>query len=414
MVRVRIAPSPTGVPHIGNTRTALFNYLFAKHNNGKFIVRIEDTDRARFIKEAKSAIYEILKWLGLKWDEDYVQSERLAIYKEHAQILEKKGYLYEDNGAFRFKMPKKGETHWVDAIGNKKIVFQNKTQEDFVAIKSDGYPTYNFANVVDDRLMTITHVIRGDEFISSTPKHIQIYKAFGWEQPVFAHLPVIVGSDRQKLSKRHGAKSVLDYKNEGFLKEAIINFMALLGWSPKGDKEILSMDEMTRLFDLKDVNTNSPIFNIEKLLWFNGYYIRQLSVSDLKSKLKSQKSKLQLKIQNLRDGLLDKLIELGKTRMKTLNDFEKLALHFFEEPKIKLDQNEQIIVKQLVEQLSTIQQFNNSTILAKLKNVMVKNNIRMPVLYKILTGNESGLPLPESLEILGKEKTLHRLKRLIQ
>jgi glutamyl-tRNA synthetase len=408
MVRVRIAPSPTGIPHIGNTRTALFNYLFAKHNKGVFMVRIEDTDRARFVKEAESAIFDILRWLGLEWDEEYIQSKRLNIYKEHAGILQEKGYLYKDNNAFRFGMPKDGKTEWKDAIGNKKIIFENKTQEDFVALKSDGYPTYNFANVVDDHLMKITHVIRGDEFISSTPKHIQLYKAFGWEAPVFAHLPVIVGSDKQKLSKRHGAKSVLDYRDEGFLKEAIINFMALLGWTPKGDKEILSIREMIKLFDLKDVNTNSPIFNIDKLLWFNGYYIRKMSIDQLASRIKDKG----LRIKGGDDDFVKRLVKLAQTRIKTLNDFEKLAMHFFEEPKIRLDQKEQMIAKQLVEQLSTIQQFNNSTILEKLKYVMSRNNVRMSVLYKILTGEESGLPLPESLEILGKEKTLKRLERL--
>src|SRR3989344_3140961 len=201
VIRTRIAPSPTGIPHIGTTRTALFSYLFAKHHNGEFLVRIEDTDRARFVKEAQEAIIDILIWLGLTPDgEISMQSKRLSLYKEHADILKKKELAYEEDGAIRFKMPKAGITSWEDAIGKKNVVFENNTQEDFIILKSDGFPTYNFANVVDDHLMEITHVIRGSEFISSTPKHIQLYKSFGWEIPVFAHLPVVLGSDKQKLS----------------------------------------------------------------------------------------------------------------------------------------------------------------------------------------------------------------------
>ena len=402
MVRVRIAPSPTGIPHIGNTRTALFNYLFAKHNNGKFIVRIEDTDQARIVPGAKEAIFEILKWLGISWDEDYIQSERKDIYKDHADQLLKKGLAYKDEGAMRFNVPAKREIAWADGIGNKKISFKTDVLEDFVILKSDGFPTYHLANVVDDHLMNISHVIRGDEWISSTPKHILLYEAFGWKYPVFAHLPVILGPDKTKLSKRHGAKSVLDYRNEGFLKEALLNFMALLGWSPKDDKEILSMDEMIKFFDLKDVNTNSPIFDINKLLWINGYYIRKMPVGQLISNIKGGE-----------EELFSKIVPLAQTRMRTLNEFKELANHFFEEPKITLNQKEKMVARELLNQLSTIEQFNNEAILKMLKYVMAEKNLRMPVLYKIFTGQESGLPLPESLEILGKEKTLARLKRLI-
>src|SRR3990167_9686423 len=282
-VRVRIAPSPTGIPHIGNTRTALFNFLFAKKNKGKFILRIEDTDKKRLAKEAEKAIYEILEWLDLKWDEKYVQSERIDIYKEHAEILKKRGLVYEDNGALRFKMPKNGETAWTDAVGQKEISFKNETQEDFVILKSDGYPTYNFANVVDDCLMGITHVIRGEEFVSSTPKHVQLYKIFRWNQPVFAHLPVILGKDKGKLSKREGAKSALEYRDEGYIREAVLNYMALVGWTPPNEKEQMDVSEMTKVFDLKDINTANPIFDTQKLEWFNGVWIR--SIGDLSERL---------------------------------------------------------------------------------------------------------------------------------
>lgn len=402
-VRVRIAPSPTGIPHIGNTRTALFNYLFAKHNKGIFILRIEDTDRARLVPESEDAIYEILTWLGLNFDEKYIQSKRLNIYKEHAEVLKKKDLAYEDAGALRFRMPKVGETKWQDEIGKKHISFENKTQEDFVVLKSDGFPTYNFANVVDDHLMEITHVIRGDEFISSTPKHIQLYNAFGWEPPVFAHLPVILGPDHQKLSKRHGAKSVLDYRDEGYLKEALLNFMVFLGWNPGDDLEILSINEMITLFDLTGVNTASPIFDQKKLEWMNGEYIRQSSPDKLKSNIK---------IKNITGEMFDKLIPLAQSRMQTLNDFYTLTQHFFEDPKTKLNEKEKIIAQSLFTSLSEIKKWKSQVILAMLKKVMQEENIRMSVFYTIFTGRATGLPLPESLALLGKEKTLERLKKV--
>ena len=418
MVRVRIAPSPTGIPHIGNTRTALFNYLFAKHNKGKFILRIEDTDRVRFVPESEKAIYEILTWLGLDWDGDVLkQSDRLTIYKEHAEILAKKDLAYEDTGAIRFKMPKTGKTAWTDAIGKKEISFDNKMQEDFILLKSDGFPTYNFANVIDDHLMEITHVIRGDEFISSTPKHIQLYKAFGWTTPVFAHLPVILGPDHQKLSKRNGAKSALDYQKEGYLKEALLNYMALLGWNPGGDREIMSLSEMIDLFDLSGVNTASPIFDQKKLEWMNGTHIRKSQISNIKSQiiaLASRRSEQNTKFKNFNSVLFDKLIPLAQSRMHTLNDFDMLTRHFFEEPEVALSEQEKTIVKKMIEHFLTIKQFNNEAILQSLKEIMQTQVVKMSVLYKIITGEKSGLPLPESLVILGKEKTIERLQRLLQ
>jgi len=420
MVRVRIAPSPTGIPHIGNTRTALFNYLFAKHHKGAFLLRIEDTDRSRLVPESEDAIREILKWLGLDWDEEYKQSQRLDIYKKHAEELLAKGLAYKEKDAIRFKMPEVGETSWDDLIGEKHISFKNESQEDFVIIKSDGFPTYNFANVVDDHLMEISHVIRGEEFISSTPKHIRLYKSFGWGHPFFAHLPIVLGPDKTKLSKRHGAKSVLDYRDEGYLKEAILNYMVLLGWRFAGavndgegaphvfpEREIMSLDFMINFFDLKDVNTASPIFDIKKLEWMNGVYIRKSQISNLRSQILDRNKKLK----NADSLLLDKLIHLAQTRMKTLNDFTILTSHFFEEPKIILNQKEKMIAEQLIKYLSTIEQWSNETILEAMKYLMSRENISMSVIYKILTGKDRGLPLPQSLEILGKEKVLERLRK---
>lgn len=411
MVRVRIAPSPTGIPHIGNTRTALFNYLFAKHNNGKFILRIEDTDQKRIVKGAKEAIFEILNWLGLIPDEDYIQSERLSIYKQFATQLQGKGLAYKDGDAIRFKMPKTEETLWTDLIGDKKIVFKNETQEDFIIIKSDGYPTYNFANVIDDHEMRITHVIRGDEFISSTPKHIHLYKAFGWSHPIFAHLPIILGVDKAKLSKRHGDESVLYYREKGYLKEALLNFMALLGWNPGGDKEIMDLPQMIKIFELKDVNVASPIFDIKKLEWINGEYVRGMDNNALKSTLADfYKDDSEVISCMKRDPkAIDLILGLAKTRIKTLKDFKNLVI-----PKIPdLSSHEKNIAKTLFEKFSAISNWNKETILGGMKEVLSTHKIKGNILYKIITGFETGLPLPESLEILGKEKVLRRLERTI-
>ncbi len=394
MVRTRFAPSPTGVPHIGGTRTALFSYLFARHNKGEFILRIEDTDQKRLVKGSEETIEEILKWLGLSPDKKLKQSERLSIYKEHASELVSAKKAYEKDGAIYVHVPEDREFTWTDLVGNKNISFKGKDIEDFVILKSDGYPTYHLANVVDDHLTEITHVLRGEEWTSSTPKHLYLYELFGWEPPFFAHLPVVLGNDHTKLSKRHGAKSALDYREEGYLPEAINNYMALLGWNPGGDKEIFSIDEMIKIFDLKDINTANPVFDLQKLNWVNGVYIRSLSVGELVKRLGSKN---------------EKLISLAQTRMNTLNDFHSITEFFSKKPKIKLDGKEKVIAKVLHYELSNLKEWTVENILFALKNVSEKEEVRMKIFYKIFTGKESGLPLPQSLEILGKEETLKRL-----
>jgi glutamyl-tRNA synthetase len=410
-IRVRFPPSPTGIPHLGNTRTALYNYLFAKHNNGKFILRIEDTDRTRLVPHAESAIKEILTWLGLFWDEFYKQSERLRLYQEASNELLEKGLARKDDEAVRFIVPKGRIITWEDAIGNKKISFKSDDIEDFVILKSDGYPTYHLANVFDDHKMKISHVIRGDEWISSTPKHILLYESFGWKHPVFAHLPVILGSDRTKLSKRHGAESVLGLRDKGFLKEAIINFMALLGWNPGGDREIMSVFEMIKVFDVKDINTGSPVFDVKKLEWMNGEYIRKSKISNLKSQISNL---LSGKVKDIDDKTLERLIELSRDRMKTLRDFENLALVWFENKNISLNSQERKAALKLLNIFSKAEQWIEASILDSLRQVIAAENIRMPVVYKIFTGQSQGLPLPSILELLGKEETLKKLKMRIE
>lgn len=405
MVRVRFAPSPTGIPHIGGTRTALFDYLFARHNNGEFILRIEDTDRKRLVEGSEEAIEEILKWLGIMPDKKYIQSERLDIYKKHAKELVLKKIAFEKDGAIYIEIPKEKELSWTDAVGNKKISFKGVDIENFVILKSDGFPTYHLANVVDDHLMGISHVMRGEEWTSSTPKHLYLYESFGWTPPIFAHLPVVLGPDHAKLSKRHGAKSALDYKNEGYLSEAINNYMALLGWNPGKDEEIMTMEEMVSKFDLKDINVANPVFDIKKLEWMNGVYIRKSQISNIKYQI----LKLNPEFKEIDEKILENFILLAQTRMTTLTDFERLAGPVLLEKKTKVNPSQSPIIKDLISEFKQVKNWNQSETFEVLKRVMINHKIKMPVLYKIFTGSESGLPLPQSLEILGKEKTIAKL-----
>jgi len=326
-VRVRFAPSPTGYLHVGGARTALFNYLFARRHGGVFLLRIEDTDRERSTKEAVEAIFEGLRWLGLQWDEGplangahgpYFQSERLAGYAAAAGRLLVEGKAYrcfcdpaalrqrreaalargeppkydrtcyrltqEDSDAraargephaLRYAMPEEGATSWDDGVRGE-VQFQNATLDDLVILRTDLHPTYNFAAVVDDAAMRISHVLRGDDHISNTPRQIQLYKALGLDPPRFAHVPMILGSDGTRLSKRHGATSVTEYRDAGFLPEAMVNFLALLGWSFDGERELFTLEELTQVFSLDRISHNPAIFNQEKLEWMNGEYFRAL------------------------------------------------------------------------------------------------------------------------------------------
>lgn len=420
VVRVRIAPSPTGIPHIGNTRTSLFNYAWAKHNNGKFILRIEDTDRARLVEGAEEAIKEILNWLSLVPDESYKQSERLEIYKEHAQKLLKKDLAFEDSGAIRFKTPKTGQTSWTDAIGNKEITFKNSAQEDFVILKSDGYPTYNFANVIDDHLMEITHTIRGDEFISSTPKHIMLYKAFGWEHPVFAHLPLILGPDKSKLSKRHGAKSVLELREEGYLKEAILNFMVLLGWTPPSGKELLSLDEIISEFDLKDVNLASPIFEMTKLQWFNKQWlVKKAQEPSEFATLVSTASVYSGKPEFFNNA--QGTASIVAPRIGTLQEYDTFIRPLYDTPqtdKTLFIEKYKEHISSALEILETLGLWEEERI-EKSLNELVGNKIFnrgdfFMNLRVAITGSRVSLPINDLIFRLGNKETIQRLKKAIQ
>jgi len=276
-VVTRFPPSPTGFLHIGNLRTALYNFLFAKQNHGKFIFRLEDTDRARYLPEAEKNIFDTLKVFGLNWDEGpFRQSERLAVYKKYAEILSAKGLVYEDAGALRFKMAKEGSSKFTDIIRGE-IEIENKDQEDFVILKSDGYPTYNFAHLIDDHDMGVNYVIRGEEFIPSMPKYLALHKALNFALPQYAHLPLLLNKNRAKLSKREGDVAVLDFLNKGYLVEALTNFVALLGWHPsKSEKEIYSLAELVEEFKLEEVQKGGAIFDLDKLDWFQHVWAVRL------------------------------------------------------------------------------------------------------------------------------------------
>jgi glutamyl/glutaminyl-tRNA synthetase len=429
MVKVRFAPSPTGIPHIGGVRTALFNYLFAKANKGEFILRIEDTDQKRLFKGAEEAIIESLTWLGLKYDGEIIhQSERLEVYKKHAGTLLDKKIAFEKDGAVWVKVPEDKTIGWVDLVGNKKISFQGKDVDEFVILKSDGFPTYHLANVVDDHLMEITHVLRGEEWTSSTPKHLYLYENFGWMPPNFAHLPVILGPDKTKLSKRHGAKSVLDYRSEGFVKEALLNFMALLGWNPGGtdeqsdgvrlldkrgvrEKEIFSMDELISLFKLEDVNTANPIFDIKKLEWLNGVWIRKLEEEGkLKERLEEfyrDDNKILAKI-NDKDSKV--LINAAASRMRTLADFQNLIS--IERQREMTKEEKEIATKLHKFLIAELGEGNweNDQLLVTLKNFSKNENVVFKLIYFLLSGKEKGIGLLELNQIYGKDFLLKNLK----
>ena len=404
MVKVRFAPSPTGIPHIGGIRTALFNFLFAKANKGEFILRIEDTDQKRLFKGAEEAIIESLTWLGLQYDGKIIrQSERLEIYKKHVGTLLDKKIAFEKDGAVWVRVPEDKTIDWIDLVGNKKISFQGKDVDEFVVLKSDGFPTYHLANVVDDHLMEITHVLRGEEWISSTPKHLYLYECFGWEVPSFAHLPVILGPDHSKLSKRHGAESILDYKDKGFLQETLLNFMALLGWNPGGDKEQMSIDEMISLFKIEHVNSANPVFDVKKLEWLNGVWLRSLSPDDLIKRITDfyQNDK---EINKILKGSKSKLfVDAAASRMRTLADFKVLISEGASRKKTK---EEKLLTEKLSEFLkkelgSGIWQDEN--FLAALKKFSAEQKIPFKTIYFLMSGKERGIGLLELNQIFGKE-----------
>ena len=474
-VRVRYAPSPTGDPHIGNMHSALFEWLFARRHGGKFIVRIEDTDQERVVPGAVESILDGLRWLNIDWDEGplvggpygpYIQSERLDNYREMAErlIRQEDGYRcycsrerlnemrqeqerrdqptgydgrcrdlspaqrqeMEAQGGpsvVRFAMPRSGTTRVQDLI-HGEVEFSNELLDDFIILKADGFPTYHLASVVDDHLMKISHVLRADEWLPSTPRHLQLYRALGFTPPQFGHLPMLLGPDRDKLSKRHGATSVLEYRDQGYLPEAVLNFMALLGWSLDDRTEVMSAETLKENFSLERVSRSPAIFDQEKLLWMNGLYIRELTTEDLAERLapflERDLPKELLPVD--RDYLL-RIVPLIRERIKLLSEAAEMITYFFQE---EVDYDPADLVQRGMDQESTVAALrlarDEMTAVKVFEHQLLEDTLRAAgttlglatrqffgTLRVAVTGRTATPPLFETMEVVGRERVLSRL-----
>ena len=423
-VRVRFAPSPTGYLHLGSARTALFNWLYARQMKGKLVLRIEDTDKERSKKEFLDEILEDLKWLGLNWDEGPIfQSERFEIYKEYANKLLEKKLAYKEGEAVIFKV-EKSKIIKINDIVHGVIVFNTDEIKDQVLMKSDGHPAYNFACVVDDNDMGITHIIRGDDHISNTPKQLLLYEALGMKPPKFAHMPLMMGKDGAKLSKRHAAVGVFEYKKAGYFSEALSNYLMLLGWSPGENREIVSLDEAAKLFKIEDLSDVQAKFDIDKLGWINGEYVRS---KDAKSLAKSLKP-MDENISKAEDSYLEKIIELYKTRFRILEEFISLTKSFFsddfpveEEAKKKREkylkeENAAPAISEFSAKIDKLEKFDKENIENVCRLTAEKYNIKPAVIIHLtriaISGMTKGAGIFEMMELLSKEKVVKRLLNL--
>ncbi|MCX7895291.1 MAG: glutamate--tRNA ligase [Thermoanaerobaculum sp.] len=475
MVRTRIAPSPTGDPHVGTAYVALFNYAWAKKNGGQFILRIEDTDRERSSRASEQMIFDSLHWLGLSWDEGpdvggphapYRQSERTAIYQQYAEELMERGGAYPcfctkerldalreqqrqakapvmgydrhcralpkgeakarrragEPHVVRLAMPTEGVTRVRDFLRGE-LEFDNTLIDDQVLLKSDGYPTYHLANVVDDHLMGVTHVIRAEEWISSLPKHAQLYRAFGWEEPVFCHLPLLRNADRSKISKRKNPTSLNFYRRAGYLPEAMLNYLALMGWTMPDGREEFSLDEFVEAFSLERIVLGGPVFDLAKLTWLNGKYIRALTPEALLARLKAE---------TLAEGYLLKVLPLVRERIDKLEDFIAYASFFFVGevayeaeviPKLIMKQPSAVeaaaILEDLLEEVvDPLLEWNQENLEAGLRRFAESRGLRTGDLFMAVrvavTGRTATPPLFETMEVLGKETCRRRLRAAVR
>lgn len=477
-IRVRFAPSPTGDPHIGSAWTALFNWLFAKKMGGTFILRIEDTDQKRLVEGSTGKILEAMDWYGLTPDEGpaqggshapYMQSERLAIYRQHADILVTSGMAYHcfcsaerleklrteqtankqppkydkycatlpvvevaerlkagEQSVIRIKLPTSGTAEYDDLIRGH-VAFRYDLLDDSVIMKSDGFPTYHLANVVDDHLMEISHVIRAEEWLPSVPKHLFLYQAFGWTPPIFAHLPLLLGADRAKLSKRHGATSALSFRDEGYLPEAMVNFMALMGWHPKGEEEILTRQQIIEQFSLEEINPSGAVFDRTKLDWMNGSYIRAMDIEQLFIVVRPF---WQMPAGEVHEQLwLNHALTLIRERMKTLTDVNEINSVFatvWDEQKKIFDQALLVPKKGLAEATQHhleqtalwLDKYDGAWDATTLKATMIvaiatmgkKNGEILWPLRVALSLQTASPDVFDLLALLGKEESLRRLR----
>jgi len=424
MATVRFAPSPTGFLHLGSARTALFNWLYARHTGGKFLLRVEDTDQTRSDKKFLKEILEDLKWMGIDWDGDVVyQSQRFDIYRKEAEKILAEGKAYKEGEAIIFKV-EKGRTIEINDIIHGKIVFNTDEIKDQVMIKSDGSPAYNFCCAVDDALLNITHIIRGDDHISNTPKQILLYEALGRAVPEFAHMPLMMGADGAKLSKRHGAVSVEEYRKEGFLPEALVNYLLLLGWSPGEDKEIVTLEEALKLFELKSMRDVQSRFDAQKLRWLNGEYMAKKETKELFPLVRARLSLDGFDTNGIDDGYLMKIIDLYKIRIKTIKEFTELADYFFIEDfaleekgerKYLSKESNRKNIELFAEKLAELDDFNPENIEEICRALAEKNNFKAAEIIHparmAISGKTRGAGLFETMELLGKIKVIDRLKK---
>ena len=439
MVRVRFAPSPTGFLHIGGARTALFNWMYAKAQGGQFILRIEDTDKVRSKPEYLEEIIESMKWLGLTWDEFYKQSDRFELYRQYADKLLSEGKAYKDGEAVLLRMPR--EEIIIDDLIRGRITFdtsffykRNENNEvimepdgkqpvlkDEVLIKTDGSPSYSFACVVDDFLMEISHVIRGEDHISNTPKQVVIYKALGFKYPKFVHLPLIMDPEGGRMSKRAGATAVTEYRTQGYLPQAIVNYLMLLGWSPGNNQEKVLMASALKTFSVKKINKAGAAFSIEKLQWLNSQYIKEMDTVQL-TEILAPLVAAKYPGTSIQGKDLEHVVQLYKGRMSTLLDFLDWTdfifndqVHFEDEVKSKhLAQDMHKEFDLLAERLSGIENFNVKTAEEAFRGVVAQLGIEAGILVHpvrvALTGKAVGPGLFDTMVVLGKDRTVRRLK----
>ena len=459
-VRVRFAPSPTGFLHIGGVRTALFNWLFARHEGGTFILRIEDTDRDRSTDDAIQVILDGLKWTGLNWDEGpFRQTDRLELYRDRAMELLKRNLAYwcvctpeeletrrkeaqakgesikydgrcrhrgisdpAEPAALRFLTPQEGQTVVHDLIKGQ-IVFDNTVMDDLIILRSNGYPTYNFSVVVDDGLMNISHVIRGDDHVNNTPRQVPLFSALGFPVPQFAHLPMILGSDKTRLSKRHGATSVLAYKEMGYLPEALINYLVRLGWS-HGDQEIFSIQEMVEFFDFKQVQASAAVFNPEKLRWVNAQYIRNNEPKQVAEALLPflQSAGYDHAALSRIPGGAEALIPPLRERSETLVDIVQGAVPYLAEPMTMEEEaaNKHLtrtvapILNEFADQVEVAEEFSKETLEGILHGLIERQGLKMGKMAQplrvALTGRTVSPGIYEVMALLGKERSLQRIR----
>jgi glutamyl-tRNA synthetase len=408
-----MAPSPTGFLHIGGVRTFLFNWLFARGQGGEVLLRIENTDTSREVAESTEQIQRSLSWLGIDWDgEVRFQLDRMVDARRLAQQLLDEGKAYEDEGAIRFRMPDEGTTGWDDMIRGR-IEFPNERLEDLVLVRSDGRPTYNFANPVDDMLDGITHVIRGTDHVSNTPKQLQILKALGAEPPVYAHVPDVLGTDGKKLSKRHGAQSVEDFRERGYIPEALVNFLARLGWAYDDKTEVFSVDELLRVFTLERVSPSPAVFDYQKLEWLNGVHLRMLSPEDYADRVVTY-----LREQGIEwdEQLVRNAAPLVQEKIATLAEFPDYARFLFEDvpPDSALLDGRADVLAAAEDVLAGAEPFDAETIERELRALAERLDLKPREAFQpiriAVTGSKISPGLFESIELLGRETALERIR----